>query len=142
MRRMTLRPRALAPSPATRPLALRAVRYRGVVVFALDDNTYMEPAAMWVRGERTTRLVVQADDPGRAVLRLAGGPVANTVKLEAPGWTNEVRLEPQEQRDVALPAAALAPAAMTVTSATGFRPSEHGAGSGDGRWLGVYLTWP
>jgi hypothetical protein len=75
-------------------------------------------------------------------MRLTGGAVANTVTLAAPGWTTEVRLEPEAQRDLPLPAAALAPAAMRVTSATGFRPSEHAPGNNDVRWLGVYLTWP
>ena len=38
--------------------------------------------------------------------------------------------------------AALSPAVIAVTSASGFRPSEHAAGNRDVRWLGVYLTWP
>jgi hypothetical protein len=142
VRRLTLRPRLLPAPESTQPHALRAARYGNVVVFALDDNAFLEPGALWVRGERTFRLIVQADDPGRAVLRLIGGPVANTVTLAAPGWMTEVRLGPEERRDLTVPAAALAPAVLAVTSATGFRPSEHAPGNGDARWLGVYLTWP
>jgi hypothetical protein len=142
VRRLMLRPRRLPDSEPSQPHALRAARYGVTVVFAVDDNAYYEADAIWVRGERTTRLIVQADDPARAVLRLTGGAVANSVTLTAPGWTGEVRLAPEERRDVALPAAALSPAVMAVTSATGFRPSDHAAGNRDGRWLGVYLTWP
>ncbi len=142
VRRLMLRPRTLPASEPSQPHALRAVRYGGSVVFAADDNAYYEPGAIWVRGERTARMIVQADDPGRAVLRLTGGAVANTVRLAAPGWTSEQRLAAEEVRDIALPAAAQAPAVLAVTSATGFRPSEHAAGNGDVRWLGVYLTWP
>lgn len=142
VRRLMLRPRTLPAAEPSQPHALRAARYGATVVFAADDNTYYEDGAIWVRGERTTRMIVQADDPARAVLRLTGGAVANAVTLTAPGWTSEVRLAPEERRDVALPAAALSPAVLAVTSATGFRPSDHAAGNGDGRWLGVYLTWP
>jgi hypothetical protein len=106
------------------------------------ENAYLEPGAIWVRGERTTRLIVQADEPGRTALRITAGPVANTVTLAAPGWTTEVALAPGEVRDVPFPPTALAPAVVAVTSASGFRPSEHAAGNDDVRWLGVYLTWP
>jgi hypothetical protein len=142
VRRLALRPRTLPDDETTQPDALRAVRYGAVVVFAVDEHAYLEPGAIWVRGERTTRLIVQADEPGQTALRITAGPVANTVTLTAPGWASEVRLAPGDVRDVALTTAAMAPAVVEVTSASGFRPSEHAAGNGDVRWLGAYLTWP
>jgi hypothetical protein len=137
--RLTLRPRTLARGAALR--ALRAARYGAVVVFALDDMAYMEPGALWVRGEQTAAFVVRADAGRAATLRLTAGPVPNDVQLAAGAWTRTVALAAGQVVDVALPAEALAPATLLVTSRTGFRPSEHGP-SGDVRRLGVFVTWP
>ena len=104
--------------------ALRAARLGSVTLFALDDNAFLEPGAAWIRGERTARFIVQPDG-GAAVMRLQGGAVANTITLAASGWRMEVALAANDIRDLPLPADALAPAVLSVTSATGFRPSEH-----------------
>lgn len=140
VQRMSLRPRTLAPR-GTVAFAPRAARYGHVVVFALDDQAFMEPGALWVRGEQTARFVARADDGHPAILRLTGGPIANEVRLTSGAWTQTTTLAPDQTVDIVVPAEALAPSTLRVTSATGFRPSDHGA-SGDVRWLGVYLTWP
>lgn len=140
VRRMTLRPRGLVTRDTSQG-ALRAARYGAVVVFALDDMAYMEPGALWVRGEQTAAFVVRADAGRAATLRLTAGPVPNDVQLAAGAWTRTVALAAGQVVDVALPAEALAPQTLLVTSGTGFRPSEHGP-SGDVRRLGVFLTWP
>ncbi|MBL8138460.1 MAG: hypothetical protein JNL48_17690 [Acidobacteria bacterium] len=138
--RLTLRPRTLAPRGST-ARALRAARYGGVVVFALDDMAFMEPGALWVRGGQTAAFGVRADE-GRAVtLRLTAGPVPNEVRLTAGPWTRTLALAAGQVVDVAPPAEALAPGTLAIASRTGFRPSEHGP-SGDGRRLGVFVTWP
>lgn len=141
VRRLVLRPRALPAADSERRRAQRAVRIGDVVVFALDDRAFLEPAAVWVRGETAARFVVQPDAIGPRVVRLQGGPVANTVTFSAGAWRAEVPLPAGETRDVEVPAEALAPATLTVASASGFRPSEHDERSGDVRWLGAYLVW-
>lgn len=141
VRRLALRPRTPARR-RTAHRALRAARYGAVVVFGLDDNAYLEPGALWVRGERSASFVVRTDDVGQpAVVRLKAGPTPNEVRLAAGPWSRVEPLEADAEVDVPLPVEALAPSALTVTSATGFRPSALGR-SGDVRWLGVYLTWP
>ncbi|MCC6989979.1 MAG: hypothetical protein IT181_13325, partial [Acidobacteria bacterium] len=107
--RLTLRPRTLAPRRTT-ALALRSARYGGVVVFALDDMAYMEPGALWVRGEQTAAFVVRADEGRAATLRLTAGPVPNDVQLTAGAWTRTVALAAGQVEDVVLPHEALAPA--------------------------------
>ena len=139
-RRLTLTPRRLV-ARATARMALRAARYGGVVVFALDDYTYLEPTAQWVRGERATSLIVQPDDGRPVVAQLRTGPIANVVTLSAGTWRAEVRLDPEATAEVTLPDEARAPAVLTISSATGFRPSAYIPGSRDVRWLGAYLTW-
>ncbi len=138
--RLTLRPRVLAPRGTT-ARALRSARYGAVVVFALDDMAFVEPGALWVRGEQTAAFVVRADEGRAATVRLTAGPVPNDVQLTAGAWTRTVALAAGQVVDVALPVEALAPATLRVASRTGFRPSEQGA-SGDVRWLGVFVTWP
>ena len=136
---VSLRPRTLTPA-GQRPEALRAVRYGHVVVYALDDDAYLESGAFWTRGERIARVVVQADEGAGAVLRLKAGPVANEVRLSAGSWTTTLPLAADATVDVPLPAEALAPATLGIESRQGFRPSA--SGGDDVRWLGVYVTWP
>ena len=140
VQRMSLRPRMLAPR-GTVAFAPRAARYGQLVVFALDDDSYMEADALWLRDERTASFVVVADQGARVVLRVKAGPIANEVRLTSGAWTHTTTLAPDRTVDIVMPAEALAPSTLGVTSTTGFRPSEHGS-SGDVRWLGVYLTWP
>lgn len=141
VRRLVLRPRALPAFDGARRRAERAVRIGDVVLFALDDRAFLEPAAVWVRGETAARFVVQPDAAGPRAVRVQGGPVANTVTFSAGVWRAEVSLPAGETREVEVPAEALAPATLTVASASGFRPSEHDERSADVRWLGAYLVW-
>ena len=138
VRAITLRPRALAAGP--RPEALRAARFGRVVVYALDDDAYLEPGAFWTRAERTARVVVLADAGKAAVMRLKAGPVANEVRLRAGAWTTTVPLAADATVDVPLPPEAMAPAVLEIESPRGFRPAD--TGGDDVRWLGVYVTWP
>ena len=140
VRRLSLRPRTLPPSATGLAQALRAARLGSVTLFALDDNAFLEPGAAWIRGERTARFIVQPDAGAAAVMRLQGGAVANTVTLAASGWRIEVALAPNDIRDLALPADALAPAVLSVTARPASGPSEHTPGSDDVRWLGVYVA--
>jgi hypothetical protein len=141
LRVVTLKPRAVQFGGAGE-VALRAARYGGAVVFALDDNAYLEPDALWVRGERTTRLLLRPDDGVAPVLTLRAGPVANQVVIASGEWGLRVDLEAGGTREVRLPPEVLAPAVVSISSATGFRPSAHAADSRDVRWLGVYVSWP
>ncbi len=139
LRGLALRPRTLA-SPG-RPAALLAARYGRVVVYALDDGTYLEPGALWTRGGRSAGLVVRSDDGAPVAMRVKAGPVATRVRVAAGAWQQDVALAADASADVSVPADGLAPAVLTVTTEGGFRPSAFG-GNGDVRWLGVYVTWP
>ncbi|MGE3472612.1 MAG: hypothetical protein AB7O28_19835 [Vicinamibacterales bacterium] len=141
VRRLALKPRVLAPRTDV-VWAPRAARFGRVAVYALDDNAYLEPGALWVRGERTASFLVSPDDGTPPVVRLEAGPVANEVELAAGGWQRHVSLAPGGEVEVPLPEAAVAPAVLGITSGTGFRPSESAQGNSDVRWLGVYVSWP
>lgn len=140
IRALTLRPRTLVPPSGDLGQAVRAMRVGPVRVFALDDNAYLEPGAIWVRGERTASFLLTADaGAGNPVIRVKAGAVANEVELVAGLWGRRLTLGPDDSADVALPDATQAPVTLSVTSATGFRPPP---ATGDVRWLGAYLTWP
>jgi hypothetical protein len=140
VRGLALRPRNVAPP--NRPSALRAARYGRVVVYALDDDTYLEPGAFWTRGERSSRVAVASDDDAPVAMRLKAGPVPTRVRLAAGTWQQELGLAAEASADVSLPAEARAPAVLSIATGAGFRPSAFGGGSADVRWLGVYVTWP
>ncbi len=141
VRRMTLKPLGLVPRDRS-ATALRAGRYGRAVVFALDDRAYLEPGALWVRGETAASLVVQGDAGMRPVARVRAGLVDNVVTLSAGTWRVVLPVAKDQSIDVPLPDEALAPAVLSIASAQGFRPSEHTPGNEDVRWLGVYVTWP
>ena len=138
---MSLKPRRIEAGDG--PWALRSARYGGVVVYCLDDYAFLEPEALWIRGERTGRLVLHFDPTVPPAVRLRAGPVANDVTLASGTWSQVVHLTPEQTIDVPLPREALAPAVLAISSAAGFRPSEQpGSAAHDVRWLGVYLSWP
>ena len=141
IRQMTLKPRALALRTG-RPPALRAARYGRTVIYALDDNAFLETGALWVRGTTASSVVVQGDVGTRPTVRLQAGPVDNVVTLTAGTWRTDLRIAADQRAEVTLPDAALAPATLSIASGSGFRPSEHSTTNGDVRWLGVYVTWP
>ncbi len=139
--RLSLRPRQRLGAASSR-WARASARYGPVVVYALDDQAYLESSAIWIKGERTAEFVVRADAVAHAgaMLRLAAGPVPNEIVLGAGAWRRTVALAAGAAIDVPVPADALAPAILTITSRTGFRPTDHGGGP-DGRSLGVFVTW-
>ena len=139
--RLTLRPRVVEPPEHARA-SVRAERFGHVVVFALDAAADVEPTALWVRGHQAARVIVRADAGTPVVLRLQAGPVANVVTLSSGAWRATVTLAQGEATTVPLPPETLAPAELTVASATGFRPVDHAANTHDGRVLGVYVTFP
>jgi hypothetical protein len=121
--------------------ARRAVRYGGATVFFLDDRSFPEPEGFWLGGGRSSSFVVQADDT-RPVLTmmLRNGPVANRIGMDVAGAQTDVELAPGEERRVAVPVDASRGAAhVTMSVATGFRPSQQDPSNRDGRFLGVWV---
>jgi hypothetical protein len=120
-------------------MARRAVRYAASTVFFLDDRSFAEPEAFWVGGARSSTIVVQPDVAGRPVsLFVRNGPVKNQAVLRAGDWVVDMPLAPGEERRVDVPARGGA-TMVTLSVATGFRPSEADPKSRDTRFLGVWV---
>jgi hypothetical protein len=117
-------------------------RYSDVDAFFLDGNVFSEADGFWVRGGRTTGLVLSqgtgaANRAGTVTIR--NGAAANTVTIQSGAWQEVLSLTAGEARVVALPQAdALGAWPLTITSASGFRPSDT-AGE-DRRFLGVWIA--
>ena len=124
--------------PAT---AQAAVKYEHASVFFLDERSFPEPEAFWIRGSRSSSVVVQPDD-GRSsmTMLIRNGPVNNEVDLDVAGQRTNLPLAPAEERRLAIPIDVSRGAAfVTVRSSGGFRPSEVDPGSRDNRLLGVWI---
>jgi hypothetical protein len=143
VRRVLVEPLALVPVAArvTDGFARRAVKYGSTAVFFLDDRSFAEPEGFWIGGSRQSSFVVQADQPGRAVVvRVRNAPVENRLALTAGDWREELTLAPGEERDIQIPVApGQRAAAVTATTTSGFRPSEASPESRDDRFLGVWI---
>jgi hypothetical protein len=143
IRSIVVEPQAIVGADArlTDGTARRAVKYDRAVVFFLDEACFPEPQAFWVGGARRAVFVVQPLELPRSVsMVLRNAPVENHVIVASGQWREELTLEPGEERQIGIPLAPGASAALvTITTTSGFRPSEAVPGSRDERFLGVWV---
>lgn len=146
IRGLEVRPIDVVPAERrlTEAYARQAVRYGAATVFFLDEGSYAEPEAFWVRGAAHSEVVVQPDAASTAVrLLLRNGAVENTVVVESGAWRNEERLAPGEERRLQVPLdPARGAALLSLTTSAGFVPAEVDPRSGDRRYLGVWVAIP
>jgi hypothetical protein len=140
---LTLEPQSVvAPAARLTPdLARRGVRYGDASVYFLDDRGFAEPEAFWVGGARTTSVVLQPDTPRQsATLLLRNAPVDNRVSIESGKWRQDLQLGPGQEQRLEVPMDLRRGATLiTLSSASGFRPSAVDPKSRDNRYLGVWI---
>jgi hypothetical protein len=140
---MSLRPIELAPPSErlTDDYARRVAAYGPAQVYFFDDAVFVEQPGFWVRGAAAARVAVMAVAHGAPLmLFIRNAAVRNHVVIEINGTLQTLDLQPREERPIPLDAEAGRRASMvTITSETGFRPSEVDAGSTDTRFLGVWV---
>ena len=136
---------ALAPDSAASPRRGYARQYRSfsdVDAFFIDGNVFPEATGFWVRGGRTTEVVLSQGAAGAhrtRVLTVGNGGAANTVTIRSGAWQEVLTLAAGEERAVTLPAAdAFGSWPLSITSAAGFRPSD--TEGRDTRYLGVWVV--
>jgi hypothetical protein len=118
-----------------------AVRYSGVVVYALDDRVSLDGGGFWVMGERRPNVIVSANHPVSFVdLIVHNRPVSNTIRVRSGRWYAERELNPDETWRVRVP---LPEAVQDVTVgfdvARGIRPADVDPASRDRRPLGCWI---
>jgi hypothetical protein len=121
--------------------ARHAVRYGNTTTYFMDEESYPEPQAFWVRGETTSEVVIQPDTPHPAeVVLLRNGASENTVLISSGRWREEMRLGPGEERTLQVPLdLARGATAVRIRTSAGFTPSAVDPTSRDNRYLGVWV---
>ena len=140
---MAVRPRSIVPvgDRTDGGYARQAVRYPGSVVYFMDEGVFPEPNAFWIRGRRSATVVFDPEAPGAATaLFIRNAPVANTLRIDAGDWHDELRLAPGEERRLSIPSNPRGRGTVVrFATASGFRPSEVVPSSDDHRFLGVWV---
>jgi hypothetical protein len=143
IRALTIEPIAIVRpgQRLTSEYARRAVRYGTSTVYFLDDRSFPEPEAFWIGGARRSSVVLQPGNPAAPVsLLVRNAPIENRVVMESGSWREQLQLAPGEERRVTLPIDQGRGATLvTVTTASGFRPSAVDPKSRDTRFLGVWI---
>ncbi len=143
VRSVVVEPLSLTPRAArvTNAVARRAVKYADAAVYFLDDHSFPEPDAFWIAGSSQTMVVMQPDHARSSIdVHVRNAPVENHVTFESGHWREALALTPGEERIVKIPIAPGSPAALvTMTSTSGFRPSEIVPESRDQRFLGAWI---
>jgi hypothetical protein len=143
IRSVVIEPLALEPAdPQTAGgVARRAVKYGSSTVYFLDERSFPEPEAFWAGGGRESTVVIEPDQPRPSIpVIVRNAPVNNRVTLLSGQWREELMLAPGEERAIQIP---LAPGrravVVTITCASGFRPSESVPNNRDQRFLGAFV---
>jgi hypothetical protein len=141
---IVLQPLRILPitrKPAT-GYARRAVRLANATVFFMDDRSFPEPNAFWVGGARESGVVLLPDQAvSSQPLLLRNAPVENVVIVSSGSWREELKMKPEEEHRVDVPADQSRDGVLVqIRSASGFRPSTVDPNSRDTRFLGVYVS--
>lgn len=134
--RVRLRPRTLAGG--TTRFAWHVTVLGSTRTYFLDQEAFPDSEGFWVRGGRTTELVVTADGRSSVDLIVRGGPAVTDALIQAGSARADVSLPPGDERRLTYPIEPDGTLRLTITSRNGFRPSEISA-SADTRWLGVWI---
>lgn len=121
---------------------LAAAKFGQLVFLFHDDSSYPETGGVWIRGSSRAILSV-VSSTGRLTTKVRlrlHSPVANAVRFETPGlnWTTDLEAGVAAEIDIQ-PAADDGTLRMSISPASGFRPSEIEPGSQDRRFLGCWV---
>ena len=132
----------LAPRPSSFEglVALATLSDEGLRFHALDEEVYSDPGGFWIRKASRASFAIEVESPGarEVALRIANGGVSNLVFIDSDTVRERFRLDPWEERDIALPLDARVEV-FAVESESGFRPSALDPSSRDDRELGVLV---
>jgi hypothetical protein len=137
---LLLVPRAVAPG-AHAPAVAR-LQVGDTDVYVVGGAPYVEVRALWVRGGGAAqlRLAARHTSPRPLTMTLSNGPHRNLVDVTIADETRRIELAPSASAVVPVSVTGAGPVTVTVTSPSGFRPSDDGQ-SADRRYLGVRVAF-
>lgn len=115
-------------------------RYGSAVMFHLSGPVWVEPNGTWIGRGANAKFVIAVDGSERLRLFVRNSPVQNQVTLESGSWYRNLNLAPSEECVIEIPVHEGPGTPLTVTSLSGFRPSDIDATSQDDRFLGVWIA--
>jgi hypothetical protein len=120
--------------------AFRAARYGSAMLFLTRGRVYMEHEGLWVAGRQDAEFVVAPDEGSPIRLFVRNTATENHVTLQSGRWRQELALQSREERIVDVPSdPGRAGILLSVAAATGARPIDFEAKSGDERLLGCWI---
>ena len=109
-------------------------------VWFFDENVFIEPEAVWVRGASTTSFGLTSEESRLVGMVVTNGGAVNDVSVETEAGTYTMALEPHAARRIEARVQAGRLSRIQVRSETGFRPAEV-EDSRDWRYLGVRIQF-
>jgi hypothetical protein len=120
--------------------AVRSIQpFPGIRLHALDEEAFFEPGGFWVRARSLARLAVETAAPSRLVWSFTNGARENWIEVSHPTGRLRFSLRPREEKRLELSLSS-AVETVSVSSASGFVPSETNGLQSDRRPLGVFVT--
>lgn len=130
-------PSWLVPSGEAR----RVVRLGLLDVYAMDDSSYPDDGALWLAGNRSSRVAVAADRTSSLTARFEAGPAAVELTIAAPNLTTSIALAPHARSEVALGRIGPDVPVEVMLSVVGGFPASALGSPRDTRHLGVKLAF-
>lgn len=117
-----------------------AVQYPSAGVMFLDDMAFLEQDGFWVRGREAAQFLVVPANGGATIRMLVrNGASPNQVSVEAGTYQRLLVMTPGQEQELEIPAGSGDGVNIRVASGDGFVPAEKNPGSGDRRFLGVWI---
>ena len=122
------------------PDVLATAQYGAARVMFHNVELAPEPGGFWTIGKRDGRITI-AVARGKPMphLRVHGGPAPNRATFSSGRWSQRLEMAPGQAYDVALPADDDGISTITISTESGFTPSQVDPASKDNRFLGIWI---
>lgn len=115
-------------------------QYPTAGVIFLDDMVYAEPEGFWVHGKHAAEFVVLPAARSSSIkILVRNGASPNQVSVESGAFQRLLVMAAGQEQELEIPSASGDGVKMRVASGDGFVPAEKNPGSGDRRFLGVWV---
>jgi hypothetical protein len=122
------------------PAVMAASKTPGADFFFADENALVEKSGFWVRGRRSTAVVVQRASAGGPLrLRVNSGLIQNRLRISAAGWSRTIAIQPRLPEEIEVPVDNRSLVTLNLTADMEFVPKDLDPASNDPRPLGIWV---